>query len=82
MKIQKVGVIGAGQMGGGIAHVAALTGYDVTLMDAAKPALDKGLQTIEKNLKRQAEKEKIKADDVPATLKRITLTDKISDLAD
>lgn len=82
MTIQKVGVIGAGQMGGGIAHVAALTGYDVVLMDAQKDALEKGLKTIEKNLNRQAEKEKIKADDVPATLKRIQTTDTLKDMAD
>lgn len=82
MSIQKVGVIGAGQMGGGIAHVAALTGYDVTMMDAAKPALEKGLKTIEKNLGRQAEKGKITADDVTAAMKRIKTTDTLKDLAD
>ena len=82
MSIKKVGVIGAGQMGGGIAHVAALTGYDVVLMDAQEAALEKGLKTIEKNLNRQAEKEKIKADDVPATLKRIATTSTLQDMAD
>ena len=80
MKIKTVGVIGAGQMGNGIAHVAALTGYEVIMMDAAKPALEKGLKTIEKNLTRQAEKEKIQQDDVPATLGRIKTTEKLADL--
>jgi len=82
MGIQKVGVIGAGQMGSGIAHVAALVGYDVLLMDAAKPALEAGLKTIEKNLARQAEKGKIDADAVKATLQRIKTTDSLKTMAD
>ena len=82
MSIKKVGVIGAGQMGGGIAHVAALTGYDVVLMDAAQSALDHGLKTIEKNLNRQVEKEKISAADATAALQRIQTTDTLKNMAD
>ena len=73
MSIKKVGVIGAGQMGGGIAHVAALTGYDVVLMDAQDAALEKGLKTIEKNLSRQAEKEKIKAGKAKHNLSHVVI---------
>ena len=41
MKIQKIGIIGAGQMGGGIAHVSALSGYDVTMLDISEELLNK-----------------------------------------
>ena len=53
MAIEKIGIIGAGQMGNGIAHVAALAGYDVRLCDISKEALDKATQTIERNMNRQ-----------------------------
>lgn len=55
-QISTVGVIGAGQMGNGIAHVAALAGYDVILSDISQESLDKALKTIDKNLKRQVSK--------------------------
>ena len=53
MAIEKIGIIGAGQMGNGIAHVAALAGYAVRLCDISKEALDKATQTIERNMNRQ-----------------------------
>ena len=53
MDIQKVGVIGAGQMGNGIAHVFALAGYDVVMTDISRDALDKARALIETNLDRQ-----------------------------
>ncbi len=53
MAIEKIGIIGAGQMGNGIAHVAALAGYEVRLGDISKEALDKATQTIERNMNRQ-----------------------------
>src|SRR5262249_51982586 len=71
MEIRRVGVIGAGTMGNGIAHVFARSGYQVTLCDVEQRFLDRGLQTIEKNLEREAAKNKITADDKAAALKRI-----------
>ena len=62
MSIQTFGVVGAGQMGGGIAHVAALSGYDVILQDVSQAQLDRGVATIEKNLGRQVKKERITAE--------------------
>ena len=62
MEIQKVGVIGAGQMGNGIAHVMALAGYDVVLNDVSQQALDGALSLIHKNMERQASKGKISED--------------------
>ena len=56
MAVEKIGVIGAGQMGTGIAHVLALAGYDVVLDDINKDALSKALERIEKNMQRQAAK--------------------------
>ena len=69
--IKKVGVIGAGQMGNGIAHVCALRGYDVFLMDADKGNLKKGLDTITFNLGRQVSRKMISEDEKKAALKRI-----------
>jgi 3-hydroxybutyryl-CoA dehydrogenase len=74
--IKKVGVIGAGLMGNGIAHVAALSGLDVVLMDVHAPALEKALATIGKNLERQVQKGGVQAAERDAALKRIaTATD-------
>jgi len=53
LAIEKIGIIGAGQMGNGIAHVAALAGYEVRLCDISKEALDKATQVIERNMNRQ-----------------------------
>jgi len=54
--INKLGVIGAGLMGNGIAHVAALSGIPVVLMDVQQPALDRALATMAKNMDRQVSK--------------------------
>jgi len=76
MDIRRVGVVGAGTMGNGIAHVFARAGYDVTLCDVERRFLDRGLETITKNLEREAAKGKITAEDKAAALKRIrTATD-------
>src|ERR1700676_1953328 len=72
MAIQRVGVIGAGTMGNGIAHVFARRGFDVILCDVEQRFLDRGLTTITKNLDREISKDKITADDKASTLKRIT----------
>ena len=74
--IQSVGVIGAGQMGSGIAHVCALAGLEVTLSDVSKDQLEKALATIARNMDRQVGSGKIAAADKDAALKRIgTATD-------
>jgi len=76
MEIHAIGVVGAGQMGNGIAHVAAAAGYDVTLTDISAEALERARATIEKNLGRLVRKERLTASDAEATLARIaTSTD-------
>ncbi len=71
MEIKNVGVIGAGTMGNGIAHVFAKSGYNVTLVDVEQRFLDRGLQTIGKNLEREVSKAKITAEQRDEALKRI-----------
>ena len=71
MEIRKVGVIGAGTMGNGIAHVLARSGYDVVLCEVAQQYLDRGLATIRKNLEREVAKNKITAEDSAAAVARI-----------
>ena len=70
--IQKIGVIGAGQMGSGIAHVCAVSGYDVKLSDISADALAKAVSNIDRNLERQVSKGKISVQDKHAALERIT----------
>ncbi|MCX8999176.1 3-hydroxybutyryl-CoA dehydrogenase [Rhizobiaceae bacterium BDR2-2] len=77
----KIGVIGAGQMGCGIAHVAALAGYDVTLYDLSRDRTEAALATINGNLARQVASEKIAEDDRKAALSRITGSTGLGDLA-
>jgi 3-hydroxybutyryl-CoA dehydrogenase len=72
MNIEKVTVIGAGTMGNGIAHVAAMSGLQVNLVDVSQEALDKAIATIDKNLGRMVAKEKISTDEHSATIARIT----------
>ncbi|MGE7763635.1 3-hydroxybutyryl-CoA dehydrogenase [Peribacillus sp. NPDC096540] len=72
MSIHKVMVIGAGQMGSGIAQVCAMSGYEVLLHDLKEEYVEKGLGTITKNLSRQVEKGKMAAGDKDATLSRLT----------
>ena len=71
MQIKKVGVIGAGQMGNGIAHVCALAGYDVGLYDVSKDRIEAGLATINGNLARRVRSGKLSEADRDATLSRI-----------
>jgi 3-hydroxybutyryl-CoA dehydrogenase len=70
-EIKVVGVLGAGTMGNGIAHVFARSGFDVRLCEVEQRFLDRGLETIRKNLDREAAKGKLTADEVAAALKRI-----------
>ncbi len=71
MEIRHVGVIGAGTMGNGIAHVLARGGYSVVLCDVEQRFLNRGLETIIRNLDREVAKNKISADDKAAALQRI-----------
>lgn len=80
MAIQSVGVVGAGQMGNGIAHVFAVAGYDVLLSDVSRDALDKAVALIDRNLDRQVSREKISAEDKAAAMGRIRTTMTIADL--
>lgn len=80
MTILTVGVVGAGQMGNGIAHVFALSGYDVLLNDVAPESLDRALGVIGKNLDRQVHRGKISAEERAAALGRIRTTLTIADL--
>ncbi|MFC0198956.1 3-hydroxybutyryl-CoA dehydrogenase [Paracoccus rhizosphaerae] len=80
MAIQSVGVIGAGQMGNGIAHVFAVAGFDVLLTDISQDALDKAVSLIDRNLERQVSREKISASDKKAAMDRLSTTLKLSDL--
>lgn len=80
MAIQSVGIVGAGQMGNGIAHVFALAGYDVTMTDISADALAKAVALIDRNLERQVARGKIPADEKAAALARISTTTTLTDL--
>jgi 3-hydroxybutyryl-CoA dehydrogenase len=82
MSLEKIGVVGAGQMGAGIAHVAALAGKSVVLADVTDELAKKGLKTIEKNLGRQVEKGKVAADAKDAALARVEATADLARLSD
>ena len=71
--MNKIGIIGAGTMGNGIAHVSALSGFDTILMDIKDEFVDRGLNTIRKNLERQVKKEKINQTDMDASLEKIEI---------
>ena len=72
MSITHITVIGGGTMGNGITHVAAQSGFTVTLVDVNDAALERAMKTITSNLERQVKKETISADDMKATLARIS----------
>ena len=77
-----IGVVGAGQMGAGIAHVAALAGKRVVLVDVTPDLAEKGLKTIEKNLARQVEKGRVGPGDRDTALARVTATADLGRLAE
>ena len=79
--IKTVGVVGAGQMGNGIAHVCAVAGYDVLLGDADASRIDTAIQTISKNMARQVHREVITQADMDGALKRIKGAPKTGDFA-
>ena len=68
MTIQSVGVVGAGQMGNGIAHVFALAGYDVVMTDISAEAMEQALALIDRNLERQVSRGRISAEEIRALL--------------
>ena len=82
MALERIGIIGAGQMGTGIAHVLALAGYDVVLDDLNKDALGKALDRIKKNMQRQAAKGLIEEAAIAPALARIRTTQSMDDLKD
>src|SRR5881394_1492686 len=80
--IKKVGVIGSGQMGNGIAHVAALGGFDVVLNDLSSDRLKSAMATINGNLSRQVSKKIISEDARKQALEKITAAHSIEGLSD
>jgi 3-hydroxybutyryl-CoA dehydrogenase len=80
--IKSVGIIGAGQMGNGIAHVCALAGYNVVLSDIKRDALVAAMQQIERNLERQVRRSAISDAERDRALERIATTVDIADLKD
>jgi len=80
--IERVGVIGAGQMGGGIAHVSALAGLDVKISDVSEEALERARAVIARNMERQVKHERITEAEKDAALARIAYGTKLSQFAD
>ncbi len=82
MEIKKMGVVGAGQMGSGIAEVALVSGLNVLMRDVTIEALGKGRTRIVTDLERQVQKGKLGAEEKEAILGRLSTTTKIEDFAD
>ncbi|WP_317056995.1 3-hydroxybutyryl-CoA dehydrogenase [Roseovarius rhodophyticola] len=82
MEIRKVGIVGAGQMGNGIAHVMAVAGYDVLFNDISQDALDKAVSIIDGNMERQVGKGKMEASAKADALARIQTTLSLPDLGE
>lgn len=81
MQVKKFGVIGSGQMGNGIAQVAAASGLEVLMSDIAEEFTAKGIANIEKNLSRSVDKGRVSGDEKEAILGRISTTTKLADMA-
>ena len=80
--IRKIGIIGSGQMGNGIAHVIALAGYEVVLTDLTKEKVDKAIELIDRNLTRQVASGKITEEERKQALSRITYAENYQGLSD
>ena len=80
--IQQIGIIGAGQMGSGIAHVAALNGFDITIVDISESVLKNAYKTIGNNMKRQVNKQKISQKVCDEALTKIRLGSELADFRD
>jgi 3-hydroxybutyryl-CoA dehydrogenase len=82
LPIRKIGVIGAGQMGSGIAHVTALAGYEVKLSDLSSDRIKAGIATINGNMARQVSRKRITEEERQAALKRITAAESLDAFGD
>ena len=82
MDISKVGVVGCGLMGGGIAEIAAKSGFDVIVREVTQQLLKKGEARIRKSMERAVQKEKLSAEDRDAALGRLSFTTEVPDLQD
>ena len=82
MDIKKIGVVGAGQMGRGIAQVAAFTGYEVVLFDVSEKGLNFGFEFISKQMKRGVEKGRFDQQRADDTIKLIKTSMKLEDMSD
>ena len=80
MQISSIGVVGAGQMGNGIAHVCALAGYEVVMTDISADALQKAVALIDRNIARQVSRGKVTEADMAAAMARIRTTTRLADL--
>jgi 3-hydroxybutyryl-CoA dehydrogenase len=80
MEIKSIGIVGAGQMGNGIAHVCALAGYDVIMTDISQEALDSAVSLIDRNLGRQVGRGRITEDAKSEAMGRIRTTLKLADV--
>lgn len=80
MDIRTVGIVGAGQMGNGIAHVFALAGFDVLMNDISADALNKAVSLIDGNIERQVSRGKVSAEDKAAAMSRIRTTTNLHEL--
>ena len=80
-EVRKVGVVGAGTMGNGIAQVAARAGYDVVLRDVSEEFLERGMRAIDRSLQRDVDKERLKEEEKRAVVGRIRATTALSELA-
>ena len=80
MEIKTIGIVGAGQMGNGIAHVMSLAGYDVLLNDISTEALENALGLMNKNMERQVARGKITAEDQAGAIGRVRTTTTLTDL--
>ncbi|MFK7746032.1 MAG: 3-hydroxybutyryl-CoA dehydrogenase [Roseobacter sp.] len=80
MEVKQIGIVGAGQMGNGIAHVMSLAGYDVMLNDISEDALKTAMELMASNMERQVSRGKITADEQHAALKRIATTTQLTEL--
>src|SRR5881392_1950726 len=82
LNIRKIGIIGAGQMGSGIAHVSALAGFDVKLNDLSADRIKAGIATINGNMARQVSRKRISEEERQTALKRITPAETLDALGD
>ena len=82
MELKKIGIVGAGQMGSGIAEVALLSGFHVLMRDVEQAAVEKGKKRIETDLERQVQKGKLSAGEREAALRRLSTTLQLEDFKD